>query len=196
MSGLDEFLRLENIGACIDATHPYATTMSAHAVQACENATVPLARYVRAGWATRADAGSWHWVDSYAQAASKANALGRRPFITTGRQTLEHFQDWSDRSVLVRVVEALTITTPQSWVVIHDRGPYVLADELELMQRHNIDVLLTKDSGGSCTEAKLEAAATLGVPVVVARPAVDAFERELATVSEAVEWLIGLQAAQ
>ena len=196
-AGLAEFLRLGEISACVDATHPYATTMSAHAVRACEVAAVPLARFVRPGWSHREQSPSWHWVDSYEQAMAAATTLGRRPFITTGRQTLVNFSGWTDRQVLVRVVEPLVVDVPKSWTVICDRGPYSHSGEIDVMSEHSIDVLLTKDSGGSFTAAKLEAAATLGVPIiVVARPLMDAFDNEFENVSETVAWLSGLHSAK
>jgi len=170
-AGLAAYVRREAVDVLVDATHPFATTMTEHAVAAGAAAGVPVVRYARPGWSSRPDAAGWHWEPTLADVCRVAGSLGRRPFITSGRQTLPAYAAWTDRDVLVRVVEPLDEAPPPGWTVIEDRGPYVLAGELDLMRRHRIDVLVTKDSGGTFTSAKLDAAAELGVPVVVlARP--------------------------
>jgi precorrin-6A/cobalt-precorrin-6A reductase len=129
-------------------------------------------------------------VPGYPQARELAERLADRPFITTGRQTLPHFSaDWADRSVLVRVVEQVD-GLPPSWRVVLDRGPYEVDAERRLMADHRVGVLLTKDSGGSYTAAKLSAAAQLGVPVVVvARPVTPEATVEVATVEQVIDQL-------
>lgn len=169
--GLAAHLRSHPVDAVVDATHPFAQRMTGNAVEACAAVGVPLLRFVRPGWAGDPRAGQWHWVESYDRAREKAESLGERPFLTTGRQTLGYFEAWSGRFVLVRVVEPLA-ADPPGWVVVRDRGPYRAENELALLQAHQIDVLLTKDSGGAYTSAKLDACEQAGVPVViVGRPA-------------------------
>ena len=167
--GLAAYLRAEDITHIVDATHPFATTMTRNALDAGRRVGVPVLRYARPSWSSRPDAASWHWADTLPEVCRTAESLGDRPFICTGRQTLWAFAGWADRDVLVRVVEPLAEPVPPRWQVVKDRGPYDVAGEYALMQAHRIDVLLTKDSGGAYTSAKLDAAAALGVPVVVLR---------------------------
>lgn len=189
-AGLAGYLRDERIRAVVDATHPFAATMSASAATACGATGVPLLRLARPGWSTRDDAGRWRWVSTTAAAGEVAAQLGRRTFLTTGRQTLDDFIPLADRFVLVRVVEPPTAPLPPAWELIQDRGPYSLAGELDLMESRAIDVLVTKDSGGAYTSAKLDAAATLGLAVVVVRrPAVDERVPAVASAVQALEWL-------
>ncbi len=174
----------------VDATHPFAVTMRGHAVAAAEEAGVPVLRLARPGWRAHPDAGVWHWVDSYAAARVTAQRLGCRPFVTTGRQTLAHYLSWADRDVLVRVVEPLDEPVPTRWTVLRDRGPYQLDGEVALLREHRIDVLLTKDSGGSYTAAKLTAAAQLAVPVVVvSRPPAPPGLPEVSSIDGVLTWL-------
>ncbi|MFV0534283.1 MAG: cobalt-precorrin-6A reductase [Cumulibacter sp.] len=193
VEGLAAFLQADRITHVIDATHPFAQTMTRHGADASDCAGVPFVRYARPGWRARSDSASWTWVRSYDEARVAAQELGAHPFLTTGRQTLPHFlEPWAARSVLVRVVEPLSSAPPTAWRVLLDRGPYTVDGELAVMRQHEVDALLTKDSGGSYTAAKLDAAASLGVPiVVVGRPEAPVGVREVPTLHEALSTVVG-----
>lgn len=173
VGGLAAWLTEHDVTAVVDATHPFAETMGSHAAQACSRSGLPLLRLARPGWRDHPDAGDWTWVTDHVAARDVADALGGTPFVTTGRQTLHHHTGpWAGREVVVRLVEPPADPLPAAWTVLRSRGPYDVAGERELMRTHGIGVLLTKDSGGRYTEAKLAAARDLGVPVVVvSRPA-------------------------
>lgn len=194
VGGLRSWLQEHDVTAVVDATHPFATTMGDHAAQACSSLGLPLLRLARPGWRRHPDAGSWTWVDSHEAARAAADEVGGTPFVTTGRQTLHHHVDaWRERSVLVRLVEPPESPLPAAWTVLRSRGPFAVADEEAIMRTHDVSVLLTKDSGGRYTEAKLDAARTLGVPVVVvARPTRAPGVAEAADAAAAATWVESL----
>jgi precorrin-6A/cobalt-precorrin-6A reductase len=170
VDGLAGFIRQHRVDAVVDATHPFAVQISANATAATALTGVPLLRLERPSWRSHADAGTWTWVESAAEVIAAAPDV-RRPFLTTGRQSLVDFLPWADRAVLARVVDLPHLELPPTWEIIRSRGPFALAGERGLMRDRETDLLVTKDSGGSLTAAKLTAAAQLGVPVVViARP--------------------------
>ncbi|ANZ23991.1 cobalt-precorrin-6A reductase [Rhodococcus aetherivorans] len=186
IDGLREYLRGNGIRRVVDATHPFAARISGNAAAACAAAGVPLLRLARPGWT---GTGDWTWVDDHDAAAAVA-ARGASVFLSTGRQTLDRFLGPLARHrVLVRVVEPLDLDVPDSWTVLLARGPYTVDGERALLAGHGVDVLVTKDSGGDLTRAKLDAAAELGVRVVVVRrPPSPAGVPTVATVADAVAW--------
>jgi precorrin-6A/cobalt-precorrin-6A reductase len=198
-AGLRDYLRDNQIAAVVDATHPYATVISGSAAAACTASGVPLLRLARPGWSGHPDSGSWWWVESYPAAAATAAELGSRILLTTGRTTLPHFNALSEAHVVVRLVDDAADELPAGWQVIRSRGPYTVEGERRLMADHRIDVLVTKDSGGSMTAPKLAAAALEGISVVVVRrPAEpDTQPDSVSTadsVARATAWVLGVLA--
>jgi precorrin-6A/cobalt-precorrin-6A reductase len=185
--GLADYLRHEHASAMVDATHPFATMISHNAQQAAALSKTPLVRLERPGWRQHPRSDSWTWVADVAAARAAAESA-LRPFLTTGRQSLPAFLTWADRNVLVRLVDPPTDPLPERWVLIMSRGPYSYAGERQILTGHAIDVLVTKDSGGAHTVAKLDAASDLSIPVVILARPKRALVTQLETVSEAVAW--------
>ena len=181
------WLREHRVTAVVDATHPFAERISESAAQACPAAGVPLLRLERPGWVQR-PGDHWRRVHDLADAAAAIPSLGRRVLLTTGRQGLAAFAGVTEAWFLIRCVEPPDPPLPSGHELLLHRGPYTLAGELELIDRYAIDLIVTKDSGGAMTEAKLDAARERSLPVIVierpARPDVEA----VGTVAEALAW--------
>jgi precorrin-6A/cobalt-precorrin-6A reductase len=168
VAGLADWMRQEHVDALVDATHPFARAISAHAAQAAAVTGVPSVVLRRPGWRP-GPRDRWHPVGSLDEAAELLPSLGRRVFLTTGRMELAAFARLSELHFVIRSVELPEPPMPPHTEVLLARGPFTVADESTLLYDHCIDVLVTKDSGGTATSAKLTAARELALPVVVVR---------------------------
>ncbi len=191
--GLAAYLRAERISALVDATHPFAARMRWHAYDACNQVGVPRLRLERPPW--RAQAGDrWTIVATVAAAAAQiAGGPSERVFVTTGRKELAAFAPASDgrRQWLIRSLDPPQHLPVQPAVAILDRGPFSVEGETTLLARHRIDLVVTKNSGGDATAAKLEAARNLGVAVLVVDRPPSPEGPSTNTVADAVEWVNG-----
>ncbi|MEV4601386.1 cobalt-precorrin-6A reductase [Amycolatopsis sp. NPDC049253] len=189
VDGLSAWLREHEVAAVVDATHPFAERIGANAFAATSAVGVPLLRLARPGWQP-AEGDRWHWADDLGSAAELLPGLGSRVFLTSGRQGLAAFAGLDALWFLIRCVDPPEPPLPRRHEVLLNRGPYEVDGERALLAEHRIDVLVTKDSGGSMTAAKLTAARELGLPVVVVRRPPRPDTAEVAGVAEAVDWVL------
>jgi precorrin-6A/cobalt-precorrin-6A reductase len=188
--GLADWLRAHEVAAVVDATHPFAGAISAHAVAACATTGTPLLALARPQWTAGRD-DDWHQVDSLPDAAELLPSLGRRAFLTTGRQGLPAFAGIGQVWFLIRCVDPPAGPLPARRQLILARGPYHAAAERALMRRHRIDVLVTKNSGGALTSGKLTAARQLRIPVLmIRRPAEPPRAPGCSSPGDAAAWLL------
>jgi len=190
IDGLRRWLQEERISAVVDATHPFASTMTAHAAAACAELRIPHLVLARPAW----DPGPAVVVESDTKAAEEVARQGySRVFLTTGRSGVKAFADGDAWFLIRAVTEPDTALLPRRHQLLLSRGPYRYEGELDLLREHRIDVLVTKNSGGDMIRAKLDAAAALDIPVVmVARPPLPAGVPHVGTVEEATDWVTGL----
>ena len=186
--GLARYLTEHRIDALIDATHPFATQMTHNAVAAARMAGTPLLVVLRPAWQPVAG-DRWHRVASMAAAAEALGPVPRRVLLTVGQKDLAPFTNAPHRFVLRSVDPPPPEVLPRSVEVIAARGPFKEADERALLIDKRIEVIVTKNSGGTATEGKLAAARALGLQVVmVERPPVPPVET-VGTVAEVLAWL-------
>jgi precorrin-6A/cobalt-precorrin-6A reductase len=186
IDGLRGWLRDNKVDAVVDATHPFAAIITASAAQATADLGIPFLVLRRPGWVEQPD-DDWRWVDNVQAAAD--TLPGSRVFLTTGRETLAAFAHLHDRWFLLRSVDQPQPPLPRRLQVLLDRGPFTVDGELAVMRKHQVDVLVTKDSGGEMTSAKLVAARQLGLPVVIVRRPPLPDVPTVSTVDGVIRWL-------
>jgi precorrin-6A/cobalt-precorrin-6A reductase len=188
--GLAEYLVAQNISAVVDATHPFASGITANAALACARTGTPLLVLRRPPWFAT-DRDRWTAVPDLPSAAIELANHGpdASVLLTIGRQGVSAFSAAPQRFWLRAIDPPEGPLAPRTEVIL-DRGPYAVDAEIELLQRLSIDVLVTKNSGGTMTAAKLEAARELDLPVIIVdRPALPADVQSVDDVRTALEWL-------
>jgi precorrin-6A/cobalt-precorrin-6A reductase len=189
VEGLARTLAEHRIDMLIDATHPFAAQMKRNAVDAAALAGVKLLAIRRPPWVAE-DGDCWSMVATMDEAAAALGAEPKRVFLTIGRKDLGPFAGAPQHVYLVRSVDAPPPEAlPPRVKVITARGPFALAEECNLLEEHKIEIIVTKNSGGTATAAKLEAARALNLPVVMVRRPELPHTESVATVPEALAWL-------
>jgi precorrin-6A/cobalt-precorrin-6A reductase len=163
------FLAREHIYAIVDATHPFASRISANAVAACRATRTPLVVFSRPPW-TREPGDRWIEVATIAEAVDALGAAARTVLLTQGRLQLAAFARAPQHRYIVRAIDRpAEIGALPDCRLILARGPFSLADEIALMRNEGVEALVTKNSGGDATYAKIEAARALEIEVVIVR---------------------------
>lgn len=180
--GLAQFVRNEGISLILDATHPYAAQISQNAATAAQLTGIPCWALRRPAWQAKPE-DDWREVENWAELTT-ALAPFNRPLFTLGREPLEHLHEIPEHQFWsLRALDAYPGN--ERCEVIAARGPFNLEDERDLFARRQIDVLISKNSGSSATEPKLEVARERGVPVLVLkRPVLAEVDREFWSVSD------------
>lgn len=167
--GLADYLRENSVGLLVDATHPYAAQISTNAVRAAGETGVAIVALRRPGW-ERVDGDRWSEVEDVPAAAATLGQAPRHVFLALGRQEVAAFEAAPQHHYLVRSVDPVDppLAVPDADYILA-RGPFETADELALLERHGIDAVVSKNSGGSATYGKIAAARALGIEVVMVR---------------------------
>lgn len=183
--GLAQFVRDEGVGLILDATHPYAAQISRNAAEAAQLGGVPCWALRRPAWQPQAG-DDWREVSDWASLIESLKPF-KRPLFTLGREPLQHLDEipveqfWTLRALDV-------YPGNERCEVIGARGPFLIEDERALFERRGIDVLISKNSGSTATEPKLEVARELGIPVLVLkRPVLAAVDREFTNVAAVLQ---------
>lgn len=189
--GLAQFIVDQGIGLLVDATHPYAAQISRNASRAARLANVPCWALRRPGWQLGPD-DDWREVADWPELVRSLQPF-HRPLFTLGREPLQHLDEIPAHQFwTLRALENTLRDLPrhERCEVIGARGPFLLQDERALFSQRAIDVLISKNSGGEATEAKLEVARERKLPVLILkRPALPAVDREFASPAALLEAL-------
>ena len=189
VDGLIDWLKNERIDAIVDATHPFAAQISKNVVEAARVCDLPVGSVVRAPW-QRQPTDKWIEVSD---AASAPRVLGEgraHVFLTVGRLDLSKFCAAPQHKYLARTIDPPgKIPLPPDVRFVYGRGPFDVASEKELMRNHGIEVLVSKNSGGQMTYAKIEAARSLGLDVVMVQRPYKPAGVVLGDVEAAVSWI-------
>lgn len=189
VSGFAAYLTAHNITHVVDATHPFAAQMSGNAIAACAQVGIPLLALTRPPWQA-CDNDEWIHVPNIAGAVAALDRPACRVMLAVGRMHLADFAPNPQHFYLLRLVDPpkAALPLPQTEVLV-SRGPFTQADDQALMTTHGIDIVVSKNSGGTGAYAKITAARALSLPVVmIDRPEIPT-RAEVATQDDVLAWL-------
>lgn len=187
--GLADYLEMAQITHLVDATHPFADKMSRNAVEAARTADIPLIALTRPAWTPR-DGDEWLSVPDLDTAAAALPSDPKRIFLAIGRTEVGRFAARPEHHYLLRLVDRPDTAPPlPHHDIVVARGPFDVESDRTLLENHRIDIVVSKNSGGSGARAKLDAARELNLPVLmVERPSLPE-RREVASIGEVMDWL-------
>lgn len=171
--GLAEYIINEKITHLIDATHPFANTISENAILAAKKTGVLFTTLERDPWEPEAG-DHWTTVKTIESAINLLNGPPERVFLAIGRQEIKGFFRNRHHFYLLRMIEDTPINFEiPDFEVIHDKGPFKYEADKQILLKYNITKIISKNSGGSGSRAKIEAARDLNIPVImIERPSV------------------------
>ena len=190
-AGLADFLAANGVRAVVDATHPFAEKISANAALACAQRGTPLLVLRRRPWQLQ-PGDVWSEVEDAPAAALALGKKARRVFLTVGRLELPAFLAAPQHRYLIRTVDPPEVLPPKATLIL-ERGPFAEAAETALLQKEKIEVIVTKNSGGEATYAKIAAARALHLPVILMRAPEWPSAQSVDTAEAAVAWLEEMQ---
>ena len=190
VKGLCDYLRNHAVTHVVDATHPYAIQMSRNAIDACAHVGIPLLAIHRPPWLAQ-EGDRWIEVNDINEAAKHLGRPRCNVMLAIGRMHISKFSIHPQHRYILRLVDPpkndITLADFESIV---SRGPFTYPQDLKLFKKHKINILVSKNSGGSATESKIEAARTLALPVImINRPALHRERQEVETVEEVMQWV-------
>ncbi|MEP1963060.1 precorrin-6A/cobalt-precorrin-6A reductase [Tateyamaria sp.] len=134
-----------------------------------------------------------HWteVDTLEQAVS-ALPLGARVFAATGRDSLSALHRHDGPVFLRQLSQHSDATGYDNCTFVFGVAPFAVSDEIALLQKLRIDVVLARNIGGEGSFPKLAAARALGLPAVLLRPPVRPEGARLRSAKDVADWVDAL----
>tara|TARA_B110001452_G_scaffold30538_1_gene23953 strand:- start:666 stop:1400 length:735 start_codon:yes stop_codon:yes gene_type:complete len=186
---MSQWLKDNKISHVVDASHPFAEQISYNTFNACAYNNIPIVRYSREPWVqTQKD--SWQNTNSYEEASKLLNTNSRRIFLAIGRLNLPTFNCFNQHFYLLRMVEKFTVNPDFSnYHCLVSRGPFNVNDDISLIKKFKIDLIISKNAGGSGAFSKIQAARILKIPVImIKRPELPNVQ-EYYNLEEIIKWL-------
>ncbi len=164
--GLAEWMEQTSVSVLVDATHPFAAAIAANAATAAAATRTPRLKLVRPAW-METPGDRWRHARDVAEAAQLIGDTAQTVFLAIGYQELAAFSGLAKPRFVVRTIDPHTRIPLPGAIHVTGRGPFTIRQETGLLQRHGIDVLVTRNSGGQATHAKIAAARDTGTPIVM-----------------------------
>ena len=187
--GMATWLRAKRVDMVVDATHPFASKISDNAREACDAEAVPRLVLARACWQPK-PGDRWFTVSDLDTAATLLPDMAKRAFLSVGSQRLESFSSVRGVHLVVRLIDpSPAVLSLMDHTVVLGRGPFDIEGERDLLRREKIDTIVSRNSGGAATYAKIAAARDLNIPVVMVAPPAREMGETVESLEKSLRWI-------
>lgn len=184
VEGLAHYIRHNDIRLVVDATHPFATQITANAIAAADKAGVALLRLERPVWQPQAGD---NWIKTTTlEEAARAIPDRSKVFLAIGRQHLGAFAQRDDAGFIARMIEPPEQALPFRMLHIVLDRPGKAAQEMRFLLKHRISCMVCRNSGGRASYGKIIAARKLSLPVIMINRKPTAYAPVAGSVKEAM----------
>lgn len=194
---LEEFLQQQQIGAVLDASHPYAVEISRNAISICQKLQIPYLRYERPAIDNQQNKRVIE-LDSFDTLLAGNYLTATRVLLTIGYRYLPLFQAWQPKATLfARILPSqVALQAALNAGFTSDRliclRPPISADlERSLWQQWHINLIVSKASGSPGGEdIKRSIAAQLDIPLILVNRPTVAYPQQTSDLAVALEFAI------
>lgn len=189
IEGLRDYLIQNHVTHLIDATHPFAQKISVNAIHAVQKTGVKFITLTRAPWEPKAN-DRWLPVPDITAAVAAVSTPPQRIMLAIGRIHIDSFIVQPQHNYLLRLIdEPMSPPSLPNHTIVIERGPFNIESDMRLLNKHKIELIICKNSGGKGADAKLIAARELGLPVIMIDRPKFPIHKEVHSVSEILQWL-------
>ncbi len=166
VDGLSSWIEDNKIDRLIDATHPFAEKISKNARLAAKRTNVIFEFRQRPAWQIQ-PSDKWTIVPDLIT-ARQTIPNGARVFLALGSQYITPFADRRDVHFIIRMIDPPAKHLPfKSHTLLFQRPSPDWNVEADMLKEQNITHIVCRNSGGTGAYAKIEAARSLGLPVIM-----------------------------
>lgn len=186
--GLRDFVERDRITAIVDAMTPFAAEFTTVCAQVADDTETDYIQFLRPAW--RPEPGDrWTFINSLNDVAGHI-PMDANVMVTTGTRTMDQLSGLTSQTVFVRDASARQGHFPFA------KGRFVpsilqasIDDEIDLLERLNVDWVVARNSGGTDGRAMIDAARFLNIPVAMLRRPLQPEVPRVDTISAVLSWV-------
>ena len=187
--GIFNFIKQNKITHVIDASHPFSQKISLNTYNVCKSYNIPIITYTRKPWFERKN-DNWIKVGDFNESADYLKGEAKNVFLAIGKKNLQVFKKYPQHCYLLRVINNQDINNlfPNQKCIAYNSKLNV-EEEIKILKKYKIEVIVSKNSGGNLAYNKIIAARKLKIPVVIISRPKSLRSKKIYTLESLLEWL-------
>ena len=188
-NGIIDYIQNNKITHIIDASHPFSKTISLNTFSACKLLKTPLIALYRKPW-YKQKKDNWIRVKSFSESTNYLKGRPKNIFLAIGKKYLNLYTNFDQHFYLLRLLEnkeKKKFFTNQKCIL--SRGPFNVETDKKILAKYNIELIISKNSGGDGAYSKIIAGRELKIPVImISRPKIKSIAKVYDHIS-VLNWL-------